>query len=211
MRQHLVALAGALGLLLPSGLPAAAAQAPPLPLTCGDYSGLDVCSGAVPSFDGTPLDVDLTLPAAGSEGAGGRHPLVVMIHGFGNNKHEWESTADAGDGADKWHWNSHWFAGHGYYVLTYTARGFRDGGPGRPDEPGTPSFSSASLPNGTIHLKSREFEARDTQWLAALTATLAGSRSGCAAAVNAARYTVSRVSNSRLLRWMVPLGALTEP
>ena len=49
-----------------------------------------------------------------------------MLHGFGNNKHEWEATNDAADNGDKWHWNSHWFAEHGFYVLTYTARGFRD-------------------------------------------------------------------------------------
>ena len=47
-----------------------------------------------------------------------------MLHGFGNDKHEWESTTDEGDGADKYHWNNHWFAKHGYYVLSYTARGF---------------------------------------------------------------------------------------
>ena len=64
---------------------------------------------------------------------------MVMFHGFGNNKHEWESTTDAGDGADKYHWNSHWFAAHGFYVLTYTARGFTDQGTERPDQPETPA------------------------------------------------------------------------
>ena len=52
-----------------------------------------------------------------------------MLHGFGNDKHEWESTNDEGDGADKYHWNNRWFAKHGYYVLSYTARGFTDDGP----------------------------------------------------------------------------------
>ena len=87
--------------------------------------GERVCSGEVPSFDGSTLDVDLTQPAPGT---GSTHPLIIMLHGFGNNKHEWESTTNEGDGADKWHWNNHWFAEHGYYVLTYTARGFRDDG-----------------------------------------------------------------------------------
>ena len=93
-----------------------------------------------------------------------------MLHGFANDKHEWESTSDAADGRDKWHWNSHWFARHGFYVLTYTARGFRTDAPDKPYEPATPAGTSASLPNGTIHLKSREFEVRDTQWLAAVAA-----------------------------------------
>jgi predicted acyl esterase len=141
------------------------------------YGGVQICSGEVASWDGTSLDVDLTLPHPGT---GDRHPLVVMLHGFGNNKHEWESRTDLGDNADKWHWNNHWFAEHGFYVLAYTARGFFDNGPDRPDEPLTPAGvpvtcaggrpGSACLPNGTIHLKSREFEIRDTQWLAALTA-----------------------------------------
>jgi pimeloyl-ACP methyl ester carboxylesterase len=110
--------------------------------------------------------VDVTQPA---QDTGGPHPLIIMLHGFGNNKHEWESTTDEGDGADKYRWNNHWFATHGYYVLNYTARGFRDDGP-TGDQPKTPSFTSVSEPNGTIHLKSRDWEIRDTQWLAALVA-----------------------------------------
>src|SRR5947209_19989340 len=118
------------------------------------------------------LDVDVTQPA---QNTGTRHPLIVMLHGFGNNKHEWESTTDEGAGADKWHWNNRWFAEHGYYVLTYTARGFEDQGPGASYEPNTPpppgdTTGSVDAPNGTIHIKSRDYEIRDTQWLAALVA-----------------------------------------
>jgi len=134
---------------------------------CPTYGGQEICSGEVPSFDNSKLDVDLTLPQTGGNAP---HPLIVMLHGFGNNKHEWESTTAEGDGADKHHWNSDWFAQHGYYVLTYTARGFRDDGPDRADEPKTPSGTSLDAPRGTIHLKSREFEMLDTQWLAALVA-----------------------------------------
>ena len=176
---------------VPLGAPTSAAEpdrperAPaPLDLPCAEYPGGDtVCSGEVRSFDGSPLDVDVTLP---SNGAGGRHPLMVMFHGFGNNKHEWESTTNAGDGADKYHWNSHWFAAHGYYVLTYTARGFTDQGPDRPDQPDTPagtdpscrpptsgtgsSAGSNCLPSGTIRVKNKEVEIRDSQYLAAVTA-----------------------------------------
>src|SRR3954471_5294001 len=157
------------------GTGSAAAATPPITTyfnqdaqgNCPSYGGVEVCSGQVPSFDGSKLDVDLTKPAAGT---GSSHPLILMFHGFGNNKHEWESTSDEGDGADKWHWNSHWFARHGYYVITYTARGFRDDGAYEPYQPGTPAFSSVDLPSGTLHLKSREFEIRDSQWLAALVA-----------------------------------------
>jgi hypothetical protein len=144
-------------------------------LPCDEYPGGDtVCSGEARSFDGSPLDVDVTLPRTG----GTRHPLMVMFHGFGNNKHEWESTTDEGDSADKYHWNSHWFAKHGYYVLTYTARGFTDQGPDRPDQPETPAGTdpncprggSDCTPSGTIRVKNKDVEIRDSQYLAALTA-----------------------------------------
>src|SRR5579884_2151249 len=93
--------------LPPSFTPVCPTQSP-----SGDsYGGVGICSGQVPSFDGAPLDVDLTQPAPNT---GTTHPLIIMLHGFGNNKHEWESTTDEGDGADKYHWNNHWFAEHGY-------------------------------------------------------------------------------------------------
>ena len=123
----------------------------------------------MPSFDGTPLDADLSFPTSGS-GTRASHPLIVLLHGFGNDKHEWESTTDEADNADKWHWNSHWFAAHGFYVLAYTARGFSTAA-AQSYEPATPAGTSRlTSPSATIHLKSREFEVRDTQWLAALAA-----------------------------------------
>ncbi|MFN2518909.1 MAG: alpha/beta hydrolase family protein [Jatrophihabitantaceae bacterium] len=162
------------------------ARAPsPLSLPCAAYPGGDtICSGEVRSFDGAPLDVDVTVPATGT---GTTHPLMVMFHGFGNNKHEWESTTDDGDGADKYHWNSHWFVEHGFYVLTYTARGFTDQGTNRPDEPNTPAGTDPTChpptvpagrsaagsdcePSGTIRVKNKDVEIRDSQYLAALTA-----------------------------------------
>jgi predicted acyl esterase len=172
----------ALGALLLPGAPAAAASNPLTDafdqagdgFTLADCPPSDdprqrICSGEVPSFDGAPLDVDLTLPFnhSGSQD----HPLIVMMNGFGNDKHEWQSVDDEGDGADKYHWNSHWFAKHGYYVLTYTPRGFDTETESEPYQPNTPEFSSDHPEkNGTIHLKSREFEVRDTQWLSALVA-----------------------------------------
>jgi hypothetical protein len=150
--------------------PAAHAAAPAFPTTgCAAYppSGQRVCTAQVPSFDGAPLDVDLTLPAPGTSGP---HPLIVLLHGFGNDKHEWQSTNDTADDGDKWHWNSHWFSKRGYYVVTATARGFHSRAASQAHQPPTPAGTSASAPNGTIQLKSREVEIRDTQWLAALVA-----------------------------------------
>jgi dienelactone hydrolase len=154
--------------------PSASADPVPQPLPfdpgtpCPTYGEQQVCTAEVQSFDSTPLDVDLTRPL--SDGPGQRHPLIVMLHGFGNDKHEWQSTTNEGDGADKYHWNSHWFAQHGYYVLTYTARGF-DSRSASGNEPPTPPGTSKQDPgNGRIRLKSRESEVRDTQYLSALVA-----------------------------------------
>src|SRR5205807_3082165 len=145
-----------LGLSLAPSTPAQATASVPGFNACPAYGDLRICSGEVPSFDGTLLDVDLTLPAT----SGDRHPLMIMLHGFGNNKHEWESVNDVADNADKWHWNSHWFAEHGYYVLAYTARGFNDPGKAVAYQPDTPAGSSALPPSAgfpdkaTIHIKS---------------------------------------------------------
>src|SRR4051794_34505938 len=177
VRAAAVGLAGALAALAIWVSPASATTLPsgftgPCPTYPTTPAGaMQVCSGDVTSFDGTRLDVDLTRPL---QGTGTRHPLIVMLHGFGNNKREWESTSDDGDGGDKYHWNSHWFGEHGYYVLTYPARGFRTQDPPAayqpPTPPGTSGGSTTGSPNATIHVKSRDYEIRDTQWLAALVA-----------------------------------------
>jgi pimeloyl-ACP methyl ester carboxylesterase len=135
----------------------------------GSYGGVRICSGTVESFDGATLDVDVTQPM---QDTGTRHPLIVMLHGFGGDKHDWESTTDEADGADEYHWNNRWFARHGYYVLSYTARGFSDDGP-QGDDPPTPYDPNGSedpAHRGFIQLKSRDYEIKDTQWLAALIA-----------------------------------------
>ena len=173
---------GVLALLCALALPAASVSAATLPSSftpsCptanpdGDsYGGVAICSGSVPSFDESKLDVDVTQPM---HGTGSSHPLILMLHGFGNDKHEWESTNDEGDGADKYNWNNRWFARHGYYVVNYTARGFSDDGAdqdaNQPPTPGDPSGSEDPAHRGFLQLKSRDYEIRDTQWLAALVA-----------------------------------------
>jgi acetyl esterase/lipase len=114
------------------------------------------CSGHVPSFDGVPLDVDLTLP----DGALVVRPLLVMLHGYSNDKTEWESNSVTGGKPDKDGYNNLSFASRGYAVLNYTARGFKGScGPGTLD---------AGCARGWTHLADRRFEVRDTQYLVGL-------------------------------------------
>jgi fermentation-respiration switch protein FrsA (DUF1100 family) len=113
----------------------------------------------VKSFDGVPLDVDVTLPPTGN----GPWPTIVMIHGWGGDKTNFESTTDAGDGNTTWHYNNVYFAQHGYAVLNYTARGFGHscGGGPHADHTGT-------CAQGFIRLDDTRYEARDAQYLLGL-------------------------------------------
>ena len=122
-----------------------------------------VCSGKVPSFDGTPLDADVTLPAA----ATGPLPLMVFLHGWGDDKTQFESTTLAGGDGFNWHWNNAWFASQGYAVLTYNARGFDTSCGKFP----AAQYSYATDPacagkSSWTHLSDRRWEIHDTQQLA---------------------------------------------
>ena len=128
---------------------------------CQAQNGVRFCpttdrSARVPTFDGVPLDVDVTFPAQGGHGP---FPAIVMLHGWGGNKTDFESTSPAGG------YNNNFFARQGYAVLNYTARGFGDscGGAAPPDH-------SGPCGKGYIHLADTRFEARDTQYLLGLLA-----------------------------------------
>ena len=145
-------------------LPGVAQAAPaPFGLSCEPKAEVRFCQGngageRVASFDGVPLDADVTLPASGE----GPWPTIVMLHGWGGSKTSFEADAPEGNSASSYqtyHYNNIWFAQRGYAVLTYSARGW-----GR--SCGTPD--SRTLPacnNGWIHLKDRRTELRDTQFL----------------------------------------------
>ena len=98
------------------------------------------------SFDGVPLDVNVTLPAAAQ--GDGPFPLVVQLHGWGGSK--------GGVSASKpW-------ADRGYAVLNYTARGFGESCGSASSRLADPTGCA----KGWIHLGDSRFEARDTQFLA---------------------------------------------
>ena len=152
VRRALLALA----LAALAGAPAARAQDDPLKAlrdSCQSKGTHRICEAKVASFDGTPLDATLTLPA---KPARKRLPLVVFLHGFLNTKREYLSETREGVGPDRGadayktvRWNNVWFAARGYAVLNYSARGHGDSG-------------------GEIGLASRDLEVRDTQHLTGL-------------------------------------------
>jgi len=106
----------------------------------------------VPSFDGVPLDVDVTLPASGD----GPFPTIVMMHGWGQSKTAFESRSPAGS------YNNVFYAQQGYAVVNYSARGFGRSC-GAPD-----SRTSPGCDAGWLHLADQRYEGRDTQHLLGL-------------------------------------------
>src|SRR5437763_4079651 len=86
-----------LGLLV---LPALAdAEPAPFGHACKAQNGVRFCptetlEQRVPTWDGVPLDVDVTLPASGE----GPFPTIVMMHGWGGSKTDFESSMPEGNG-----------------------------------------------------------------------------------------------------------------
>jgi fermentation-respiration switch protein FrsA (DUF1100 family) len=113
----------------------------------------------VPSFDGVPLDVDVTLPATGN----GPFPTIVMLHGYGNDKTSFEADTPDGDGSNTYHYNNDFYARAGYEVVTYTARGF-----GHSCGGGPAADHSGPCAQGYLRLADTRYEARDTQYLLGL-------------------------------------------
>lgn len=145
---------------------AEAAEPTPYGHACTAQNGVRFCPTTgdvdrVPSWDGVPLDVDVTLPPTGD----GPFPTIVMLHGFGGDKTDFESDSPESAGNNTYHWNNNWFAQRGYAVVNYTARGFGNSCGKR--DPGT-ATCDATGKGGYIHLKDQRIEAHDTQHLLGL-------------------------------------------
>ena len=105
----------------------------------------------MPSWDGVPLDVDVTLPPSGE----GPFPTILLLHGLGQTKTTFEGT-----GGDP-RYNNVFFARHGYAVVTPTARGFGN-------SCGVPASRTAGCERGWTRLGDIRYEVRDVQYLTGL-------------------------------------------
>jgi predicted acyl esterase len=125
---------------------------------CVARDGVQFCQGKlgarVESFDGVPLDVDVTLPPADRTGP---FPLIVDLHGWGLSKTDVPFV-------DR--------ALAGYVVVSYTARGFGAscGTPASRASDATLSDPDACVKRGWIRLADARYEAHDTQHIAGLLA-----------------------------------------
>jgi predicted acyl esterase len=145
--------------------PAGTAEAAPFGHACKAQDGVRFCPSEtlaqrVPTFDGVPLDADVTLPASGA----GPFPTIVMLHGWSGSKTSFESSTPEGDGNETFDYNNVYYAQHGYAVLNYSARGWGN-------SCGTiESRAAAGCAEGWIRLADQRYEARDTQYLLGLLA-----------------------------------------
>jgi fermentation-respiration switch protein FrsA (DUF1100 family) len=168
MRRMLVVVGLVLGIVLPAS--AYAAETPFGHQCTAQPDGTRFCPttdagpgqtvDGVASFDGVPLDVDVTLPAQPKHGP---YPTIVMLHGYGGSKTDFESNDPAGAGPNTYHYNNDYFARQGYGVVNYTARGFGHSCGGGPS-----GYHSGPCGQGYIRLADTRYEARDTQYLLGL-------------------------------------------
>jgi predicted acyl esterase len=113
-----------------------------------DQGGVRQCSGIVHSFDGAPIDVNVTLPPDPGSGArDGNYPLLGMFHGWGGSKLDLGATAP--------------WAKRGYVVFTMSDRGWGDSCGGQSQT--RVSEAQACAQHGYNHLMDTRYEVRDAQ------------------------------------------------
>jgi len=154
------------GVLVSLALSASAIAAPtPFGNACTAQNGVRFCptstlSERVPSWDGLPIDADVTLPTTGS----GPWPLIVMLHGFGGSKATFEAKNARGviNAAGElvtstYHFNNIYFAQRGYAVVNYSHRGFGN------SCGVVSSRTSPGCDRGWFHMADQRYEIRDAQ------------------------------------------------
>ena len=172
-------------------------------LNCAPSEGVRFCEGSiadrVPSFDGVPIDANVTLPAKRSK----KLPLVIQLHGWCGSK--------SGLCASK-----EW-AEDGYAVLNYSARGFGHSCGSVASRTADPSGCA----RGWVHLADSRYEVRDSQYLAGLLAdqgivaprrigATGGSYGGGQSLMLATLRNRVRLRNGRYAPWRSPSGKRME-
>ncbi len=134
----------------------AVAQAP-FGHACVAQNGVRFCptqtlADRIPTWDGVPIDIDVTLPPTGDP----PFPTIFMLHGLGGSKLDFEATTAAGTSNDTFDYNNIFYAQRGYMVVTYSARGWGNSCGLAPSR--TPDCAT-----GWIRLADQRWEVRDAQ------------------------------------------------
>ncbi len=139
------------------------------PIPCvAQADGTRVCHGTynngpggsdirLKSFDGSPLEVYVTLPPAPGSATDGNFPFIAQNHGWDEPPTGPNDTQYYGPTADSW-------AQNGYAVLQLAARGWGDSCGSVQSR----SSDTAACQNGYIRLDDERYEARDVQNAAGL-------------------------------------------
>ena len=106
-----------------------------------------------PSWDGTPIDVNIAFPAAPGSGPDGNYPLIIVGHGYGGSKIGF-GTSGSTNGLRR-------FTSRGYAVFSMTDRGFHESCGSVPSV----TAGGSACDNGYIHLMDDRYEIRDAQFL----------------------------------------------
>jgi predicted acyl esterase len=120
---------------------------------CGTgTSAGDTVRSTSPSWDGTPIDVNIAFPAGPGDGP---YPLIIIGHGYGGEKIPFGSPNTTG--------GMRRFTSRGYAVFSMTDRGFHQ-------SCGKDNAIAAALgacdAAGWVHLMDDRFEVRDAQFFA---------------------------------------------
>ncbi|MDX1511920.1 MAG: hypothetical protein R3249_11275, partial [Nitriliruptorales bacterium] len=177
-RRFLLAV---LVVLVAAGVPALPAGADPTPLglTCAPISeGVRHCPNdgdgqRVPSFDGVPIDVDVTLPLTGS----GPWPTIVMLPGMAAEKGQFQRNVEPAPSdippgpPNTTHNDNIWFASRGYAVVNPSPRGWGNScgsGPLGLGIQGGAKLQTGPCAEGFWRALDARYDARDMQHLLGL-------------------------------------------
>jgi hypothetical protein len=118
----------------------------------GDIGGPDGEDLRLQSFDGVPLAMYVTLPAAPAQGVDGSYPLIVQSHGWGAPPSGADDGQYGGVTAAQW-------ARQGYVVLQLAARGWGNSC----GSAASRQVDAAACAGGYIRLDDYRYEVRDIQ------------------------------------------------
>ena len=109
------------------------------------FCGSSSPRSTTPTWDGTPIDVNVAFPPEPASGPDGNFPLVMMFHGYGGGK-------IGLSGMERW-------LDRGYATFSMTNRGFRE-------SCGSPAAQAAGgleCADGYVRLIDNRYEVRDAQ------------------------------------------------
>jgi hypothetical protein len=106
-----------------------------------------------PSWDGTPIDVNIAFPPDPGSGDG-NYPLIIVGHGYGGSKIGFGAASSTG-GLRR-------FTSRGYAVFSMTDRGFHESC----GSAASVTAGGSACDNGYIHLMDDRYEIRDAQFFA---------------------------------------------